>query len=100
MNEKARFLMCRPEHFAVTYAINPWMDPKSWARNDDTLAATSRKEWDRLHRAMQDAGAQIELVPAVPGLPDLVFTANAAVVMIGKALVAAAPKLKRSQDAS
>ena len=32
-DRSARFLMCRPEHFAVSYAINPWMDPKSWARD-------------------------------------------------------------------
>jgi len=84
----ARFLMCRPEHFAVTYTINPWMDPKSWARDGNTLATASRKEWDALHRAMLDQGAQIELVHPVPGLPDLVFTANAAVVLNGKALLA------------
>jgi N-dimethylarginine dimethylaminohydrolase len=88
LRSEARFLMCRPEHFAVTYAINPWMDPKSWARDDRALAAASRKEWDRLYRAMCDLGAQIELVPAVPGLPDLVFSANAAVVLNGKALLA------------
>jgi N-dimethylarginine dimethylaminohydrolase len=33
-------------------------------------------------------GASIELVPAVPGVPDLVFTANAAVVLDGRALLA------------
>jgi hypothetical protein len=26
----AHILMCRPEHFAVSYAINPWMDPARW----------------------------------------------------------------------
>jgi N-dimethylarginine dimethylaminohydrolase len=88
LQPKARFLMCRPEHFAVTYAINPWMDPKSWARDNYALAASAEKEWDRLHRAMLDLGAQIELVPPVPGLPDLVFTANAAIVLDGKALLA------------
>jgi N-dimethylarginine dimethylaminohydrolase len=88
LQPKARFLMCRPEHFAVTYAINPWMDPKSWARDDRALGCAARKEWDRLHRAMLDLGAQVELVPPVPGLPDLVFTANAAVVLDGKALLA------------
>ncbi len=88
LQPKACFLMCRPEHFAVTYAINPWMDPKSWARDDRALASAARKEWDRLHGAMLDLGAQIELVPPVPGLPDLVFTANAAVVLDGKALLA------------
>ena len=85
---KARFLMCRPEHFAVTYAINPWMDPKSWARDNRALGAASQKEWQHLHRSMLDLGAQIELVPPVLGLPDLVFTANAAVVLNRKALVA------------
>ena len=80
--------MCAPEHFAVTYTINPWMDPTLWARDNGVLTAASRMEWDRLHRAMQELGAEIELVPAVPGLPDLVFTANAAVVLDGKALLA------------
>jgi N-dimethylarginine dimethylaminohydrolase len=84
----AHYLMCRPDHFAVDYSINPWMDPKSWQRDSSTLAATSRKEWEGLHRAMAKLGADIELVPAVAGLPDLVFTANAAVVLDGKALLA------------
>ena len=81
-------LMCRPKHFAVSYTINPWMDPSSWARDDRVLAAAARREWAALHRALLDAGAQIDLVPSVPGLPDLVFTANAAVVLDGKALLA------------
>ena len=82
-NTTARILMCRPDHFAVSYSINPWMDPKSWAKDNTTLAAIARREWDGLHRALERAGAQIELVPAVAGLPDLVFTANAAVVLDG-----------------
>jgi len=82
------FLMCRPEHFAVTYTINPWMDPASWARRDRALAATSQREWGGLLEAMLDAEAKIHLVPPVAGLPDLVFTANAAVVLDGKVLLA------------
>src|SRR5258705_2610332 len=88
MLANAHILMCRPQHFAVSYAINPWMDPSSWARDQRVLAAAARREWTGLHRALQDAGAHIDLVPAVPGLPDLVFTANAAVVLDGKALLA------------
>jgi N-dimethylarginine dimethylaminohydrolase len=88
MLANARFLMCRPQHFAVSYAINPWMDPSSWARDQRVLTATARREWTGLHRTLLDAGAQIDLVPAKPGLPDLVFTANAAVVLDGKALLA------------
>ena len=83
-----RFLMCRPQHFAVAYSINPWMDPKSWACDDVALSIESRKEWKRLHRTLLHLGAQIEFVTAAPGLPDLVFTANAAVVLNGTALLA------------
>ena len=45
------FLMCRPAHFAVTYAINPWMDPETWARDDRALGAESWQEWAALHQA-------------------------------------------------
>src|SRR6202521_5776173 len=83
----ARFLMCQPEHFGVNYAINPWMDPTSWARQSQTLVDASRREWAALHRALSGLGAVIELVPPVPGLPDLVFTANAAVVLHRQALL-------------
>ena len=83
-----RFLMCRPQHFAVAYSINPWMDPKSWAHDDAALTIESRKEWTRLHRTLLHLGAQVEFVTAAPGLPDLVFTANAAVVLDGTVLLA------------
>ena len=79
--------MCRPEHFAVSYAINPWMDPQSWARDARARAAAAH-EWDGLHRKLGELGATIDLVPAASGLPDLVFTANAAVVLDRKVLLA------------
>jgi N-dimethylarginine dimethylaminohydrolase len=82
-----RFLMCRPEHFAVSYTINPWMNPKRWARDAGAHVAAER-EWAALHRKLVELGAAIELVPSVPGLPDLVFTANAAVVLDRQALLA------------
>jgi len=80
--------MCAPEHFAVVYAINPWMDPASWARDDRAHAAASKRQWAALHRTLRDLGVAIELVPSVASLPDLVFTANAAVVLDRKALLA------------
>jgi N-dimethylarginine dimethylaminohydrolase len=84
----ARILMCAPKHFEVTYSINPWMDPAEWAREAGSLGLAARREWKRLRQKLQSLGATIELVPPVKGLPDLVFTANAAVVMDGIALVA------------
>jgi len=85
---RARILMCAPEHFAVSYAINPWMDPAGWARDGGALAAAAWREWTALHRALSDLGAIVELMAPVRGLPDLVFTANSAVVLDGIALLA------------
>jgi N-dimethylarginine dimethylaminohydrolase len=84
---KARFLMCRPEHFAVSYAINPWMDPNSWARDRRAHAAAAR-QWEALHGKLIEHGAAVEFVPPVAGLPDLVFTANGAVVLDREVLLA------------
>ena len=50
--------------------------------------AACRLEWQRLHATLSGLGAKVELVPPQAGLPDLVFTANAAVVLDGKALLA------------
>ena len=83
-----RLLMCRPQHFAVTYSINPWMDPHVWAESGETLHATAARQWAGLYRTLLAKGAAVETVEPTPGLPDLVFTANAAVVLDRKALLA------------
>jgi N-dimethylarginine dimethylaminohydrolase len=88
MERNPHFMMCQPRHFAVTYAINPWMDPQSWARGHRNLTTAAAQEWRRLHATLRDLGARIELVPPVADLPDLVFTANSAVVLDGTALLA------------
>jgi N-dimethylarginine dimethylaminohydrolase len=79
------FLMTDPDCFDVSYRINPWMQPKAWtpARLADAKAASAQ-----LKSALQAAGAHVETVEAVRGLPDLVFPANAAVVLDGKVLLA------------
>ena len=93
-----RILMCRPKHFAVTYAINPWMDPAGWAADNRSLTASARLEWERLHHALLGLGATVELLPPVTDLPDLVFTANAAVVMDRKALLARFRHAERQRE--
>ncbi len=85
---RPHFLMCRPEHFGVVYSINPWMNPHGWARDEEALTASSQREWARLHRTLLDLGAAVDLVPPAAGLPDLVFTANSAVVLDRKVLLA------------
>jgi N-dimethylarginine dimethylaminohydrolase len=82
---KPRLLMCEPRHFAVSYSINPWMDPANWASDAHAIAVA---QWAALQTALGQAGAAIEPIVPQQGLPDLVFTANAAVVHNGTALLA------------
>jgi N-dimethylarginine dimethylaminohydrolase len=83
---RPHLLMCPPRHFAVTYSINPWMDPQAWA-GDGHLHAEAQRQWAALREALIAAGAAVESVEPAPDLPDLVFTANAAVVLDGKAVL-------------
>jgi len=80
--------MCRPQYFAVTYSINPWMDPAAWSQSGDALHGEALRQWEGLLHAVRRSGATVELVEPENGLPDLVFTANSAVVLDGKALLA------------
>jgi N-dimethylarginine dimethylaminohydrolase len=75
------YLMCPPENFAVTYAINPWMDP-----DKPTDAALAMRQWARLRQVYLDLGHDVRTVEPVPGLPDMVFAANGATVIGGKVL--------------
>jgi ornithine aminotransferase len=83
-----RLLMCPAEHFEVSYRINPWMDPAAWAAQSAWLSREAREGWNRLVQLYRELGAEVALMPAVAGLPDLVFTANAALVLDGRALLA------------
>jgi N-dimethylarginine dimethylaminohydrolase len=88
LKERPRILMCAPEHFGVVYAINPWMKPGDWKQDESGLAKQSWHEWTNLRQTLAKLGAEIELVSAEIGVPDLVFTANAALVLDRKALLA------------
>jgi N-dimethylarginine dimethylaminohydrolase len=83
-----RVLVCPPVHFAVSYRINPWMDPHAWANGGSALSETAERQWTALRDALAAAGAAVETLDPPPGLPDLVFTANAAFVLDGKAVLA------------
>ncbi len=79
------FLMTDPDCFDVSYRINPWMRPETWTGEK---AAAARAASAALRAAIEAAGGHVETVGAVKGLPDLVFPANAAVVLDGKVLLA------------
>ena len=93
-----RFLMCAPRYFAVSYSINPWMDPRAWAEHSASLYETAQAQWAALRNAIAAAGAAVETLEPAPGLPDLVYTANGAVVCDGKAVLARFRYAERQQE--
>jgi N-dimethylarginine dimethylaminohydrolase len=89
-----RYLMCRPMYFDVTYSINPWMDPSK-----PTSVQTGLGQWKRLHDLFVGLGHDVELIEPVPGLPDMVFAANGAIVIDNKVLVARFRHAQRVDEA-
>lgn len=81
-------LMTDPAHFDVSYAINPWMRPAAWLLDAEGQRRSAHLAWEALRSAFATAGAAIEVVAGAPGWPDMVFPANAAVVLDGRALLA------------
>jgi N-dimethylarginine dimethylaminohydrolase len=74
-----RILMCPPDYYGIEYEINPWM---SRARGSSPDKA--RGQWQNLHDTLVGLGVTVELMTPQPGLPDLVFTANAGVVFANR----------------
>src|SRR5690606_38727607 len=75
---KRTVLMCRPEHFTVSYRINPWMHPE--APTDTGLAL---RQWETLHATYHELGFEIHLIDPIEGLPDMVYSANGGYVLDG-----------------
>jgi N-dimethylarginine dimethylaminohydrolase len=75
------YLMCPPEYFAVTYAINPWMRPDS-----PVDAGLAMRQWTALRATYEALGHSVVTIEPVAGLPDMVFAANGATVIDGTVL--------------
>jgi N-dimethylarginine dimethylaminohydrolase len=79
----SRLLVCSPDHFRIDYEINPWMRRANPADQGRALG-----QWQALMEVLeQDVGAGLERMQPVEGLPDLVFTANAGLVVGQRAVV-------------
>jgi N-dimethylarginine dimethylaminohydrolase len=83
MSSPAHILMCPPDFYGIEYEINPWM---SRLRQSDREAA--QRQWNDLRALLERLGARISTLEPVPGLPDLVFTANAALMYRDRAVLA------------
>jgi N-dimethylarginine dimethylaminohydrolase len=70
-----RILMCPPDYYGIEYEINPWMHVDQGATRERAQA-----QWHRLCQTLRGLGVQVELMTPQPGLPDLVFTANAGLI--------------------
>jgi len=88
MDPRPLFLMTEPTGFEVCYQINPWMKPEAWRADPDACRAEAQAASATLKRALVATGARVESLEGVRGLPDLVFPANAAVVLDGRVLLA------------
>jgi N-dimethylarginine dimethylaminohydrolase len=75
--------MCPPDYFGIEYEINPWM-----SRQRQSDRPTAIRQWESLRRLLEEAGAKILLMTPVAGLPDMVFTANAALIYRQTAVMA------------
>lgn len=95
MLSKPLLLLTDPAHFEVAYSINPWMQPRAWAEDPAGHLAAARRSFQSFAATLTAAGARLKIMPGVAGLPDMVFPANAAVVLDRLALLARFRHLER-----
>lgn len=69
------YLMTPPRHFAVAYAINPWMHP-----GVDVDLDLALRQWQGLVDTYRRLGHRVDLLEPVEDLPDMVYAANGALV--------------------
>ncbi len=80
--DRPTYLMCPPEWYDVDYVINPWMAGNLHRPSRDTAFA----QWKNLHLHLQRI-ADVRLLHARSGSPDMVFVAHTALVQHGVAAV-------------
>lgn len=89
------YAMTAPTHFAVEYAINPWMDTSTAVD-----AARAVEQWENLRRVYLDLGHTVDLVDPQQGLPDMVYAANGGLIVGGQAIVARFAYPQRAGEAA
>ena len=68
--------MCPPTYYTIAYEINPWMHLRRQVAHGRAV-----RQWRRLYAVLTTrVKIPVRLIRPAPGLPDLVFTANAGLV--------------------
>ncbi|MGA8986611.1 dimethylargininase [Aeromicrobium sp.] len=89
------YLMCAPTHFAVTYAINPWMDIST-----PVDAERARLQWEVLRNTYLSLGHRVDVVEPMSGQPDMVFAANGGLTVGGRSYGAKFRFAERAAEAA
>jgi lysine-ketoglutarate reductase/saccharopine dehydrogenase-like protein (TIGR00300 family) len=76
MTDSVKILMCAPHHYEVDYVINPWMEGNIHRSSQER----AEQQWNQLYDVLKTY-ATIDLVEPQQGWPDMVFTANAGLIL-------------------
>jgi ornithine--oxo-acid transaminase len=85
--------MCPPQYYDVNYVINPWMAGNLHRPSRDKSFA----QWRTLYTALQRI-ADVRLLHAQPGSPDMVFVAHAGLIHHGIAAVSSFAHTQRHTE--
>jgi len=78
-----KIFMCPPDYFySINYEINPWMTKGTQCDNNSAIHT-----WNYLKNKINELGAEAHTMEAQPNLPDIVFTANAALIYKDTAVI-------------
>lgn len=78
-----KIFMCPPDYYHnIEYEINPWMKKGTPCANKSAV-----DKWNELKGIITGLGAEVLTMEPVPGLPDIVFTANAALIYEDTAII-------------
>ncbi len=85
--------MSKPNFYGIFYEINPWMSVEK-----PVTQQLAQSQWDVLYQTLLDIGVSIKLIEPVDGLPDMVFTANAALVHQNEAWISVFKSVERQPE--
>jgi N-dimethylarginine dimethylaminohydrolase len=92
----ARFLVCPPAHFAVRDGVDAWS-----ALRTDATESDAYRQWERFIELLGAVGdVQIERIEPADGLPELTFTANAALIVGQLAVISSFRLQERRREQS
>ena len=91
--DRPTYLMCAPQWFDVSYVINPWMAGNLHRSSRDLAFA----QWRRLVEALRPH-ADIRVLHAEQGCPDMTFIAHTALLQHGVAAVSSCAHAERQAE--